>query len=246
MIGVMLAALPACLAARTAGEVAHFGMAYQDCTSTCSDAVACEVDGKSKFTEQVRAARAVPAFLARTHARTSPIQVAQGKAAALGQAGAKPSAPYNLAEWRSLRKGAGAECQPEHLGAKLDVTPSSTDYSPLESALPSDPPVQTAPAVAVANFASDLSNGWTLELWLKPAPISTGDNRDRVLAALVASDPENAQTAGLQSVCGDASLGDKARLSAAITHDAFLSPICSRKLTLGAFLFASLHRCPSC
>ena len=55
IIGVMLAALPACLAARTAGEVAHFGMASQDCTSTCSDAVACEVDGKSKFTERVRA-----------------------------------------------------------------------------------------------------------------------------------------------------------------------------------------------
>ena len=55
IIGVMLAALPACLAARTAGEVAHFAMSYQDCTSTCSDAVACEVDGTSKFTEQVRA-----------------------------------------------------------------------------------------------------------------------------------------------------------------------------------------------
>ena len=55
IIGVMLAAIPACLAARTAGEVAHYAMSYQDCTSTCSDAVACEVDGKSKFTEQVHA-----------------------------------------------------------------------------------------------------------------------------------------------------------------------------------------------
>ena len=54
IIGVMLAAIPACLAARTAGEVAHYAMSYQDCTSTCSDAVACEVDGKSKFTEQER------------------------------------------------------------------------------------------------------------------------------------------------------------------------------------------------
>ena len=81
--------------------------------------------------------------------------MAQGKAAALGRAGAKPSAPYNLAEWRSLRKGAGAECQPEHLGARLEISPSSAAYSPLESALPSDPPSQTAPAVAVDGMAND-------------------------------------------------------------------------------------------
>ena len=135
--------------------------------------------------------------------------MAQGKAAALGQAGAKPSAPYNLAEWRSLRKGAGAECQPEHLGAKLDVSPSLATYSPLESALPSDPPVQTAPAVASANFAGDLTDGWTLELWLKPAPVP--DSSDRVLAALVASDPGVSSSSELQTNCGDASKGDQAR-----------------------------------
>ena len=72
IIGVMLAAIPACLAARTAGEVAHYAMSYQDCTSTCSDAVACEVDGKSKFTERVRAERRA-SVLTRTHARTGPI-----------------------------------------------------------------------------------------------------------------------------------------------------------------------------
>ena len=134
------------------------------------------------------------------HSRCALTQVAQGNAVKLGQAGIKPSALYYLAESRALRKGAGAECQPEHLGAKLALSPSAAAYSPLESALPSDPPVQTAPAVAVANFAGDLTDGWTLELWLKSAPIQTGDTADRVLATLVASDTRSSSTtAGLQA-----------------------------------------------
>ena len=70
-------------------------MSYQDCTSTCSDATVCEADGKSKFAEEVSKADDV-----------------------LG----KPSNSYNLAEWRALRRGPGAQCEPEHLGAVLNLS----------------------------------------------------------------------------------------------------------------------------
>lgn len=112
----------------------------------------------------------------------------------LGQAGIKPSALYYLAESRALRKGAGAKCQPSSdkgPGALFSlslVSPSS--YSPLESAL----------APALASFSGGLTDGWTLELWLKSAPIQTDDTADRVLAALVASDTRSSSsTAGLQA-----------------------------------------------
>ena len=171
-----------------------------------------------------------------------PIQVAQGKAAALGQAGAKPSASYNLAGWRSLRKGAGAECQPEHLGAKLDVTAA---YSPLESALPSDSPAQTAPAIATANFAGDIVDGWTLELWLKPVPIPAGDTEDRVLVVLVASNPDSSSSNDLQLDCGKAL--DQVRAAAATLlvcpgHRHIRVPFNQP----AACPDMSLRRCPSC
>ena len=129
------------------------------------------------------------------HSRCALTQVAQGNAVKLGQAGIKPSALYYLAESRALRKGAGAKCQPSSdkgpgaLFSLALVSPSSL-YSPLESAL----------APALASFSGGLTDGWTLELWLKSAPIQTGDTADRVLAALVASDTRSSSTtAGLQA-----------------------------------------------
>ena len=109
-----------------------------------------------------------------------------------GQAGIKPSASYYLAESRALRKGAGAGCQPSSdpgaLFSLALVSPSS--YSPLESAL----------APAFASFSGGLTDGWTLELWLKSAPIQAGDTADRVLAVLIASDTRSSSTtASLQT-----------------------------------------------
>ena len=109
-------------------------------------------------------------------------------------------AAYNLAEWRSLRKGTGAECQPEYLGAKLAVLPSSA-YSPLESALLASESDLASESVAPAlsSFSSGLTDGWTLELWLKspPPPIQAGDT---AVVALVASDTRSsANTADLQT-----------------------------------------------
>ena len=133
------------------------------------------------------------AFLERTvHSRCALTQVAQGNAVKLGQAGTKPSASYYLAESRALRKGAGAGCQPSSdPGALFSLAlVSPISYSPLESAL----------APALASFSGSLTDGWTLELWLKSAPIQTGDTADRVLAALVASDTRSSSTtAGLQA-----------------------------------------------
>ena len=76
---LLVAVLPAAYAARAEGEVhaavqvplkslarqeqprtwqvAHYSFSYQDCTTTCTDATVCEVDGKSKFSEQVLPAR---------------------------------------------------------------------------------------------------------------------------------------------------------------------------------------------
>ena len=63
-LGALLVALPTPTGGvRTANEVVHFAISHQDCTSICSDYAVCEVDGKSKFTEQV-STRAVCPYVA--------------------------------------------------------------------------------------------------------------------------------------------------------------------------------------
>ena len=63
-LGALLVALPTPTGGvRTANEVVHFAISHQDCTSICSDDAVCEVDGKSKFTEQV-STRAVCPYVA--------------------------------------------------------------------------------------------------------------------------------------------------------------------------------------
>ena len=53
-LGALLVALPTpTRGVRTANEVVHFAISHQDCTFICSDDAVCEVDGMSKFTEQV-------------------------------------------------------------------------------------------------------------------------------------------------------------------------------------------------
>ena len=59
-LGALLVALPTPTGGvRTANEVVHFAISHQDCTFICSDDAVCEVDGMSKFTEQVNHPRRV-------------------------------------------------------------------------------------------------------------------------------------------------------------------------------------------
>ena len=136
----MLAAaalLGAASAARvSSGEIAHYSMSYQDCDGY--DGYSGYDEGIAKFTETVSDGVAL----------TPP----------------DDSAVY--ADYRALRKGAGASCQPEHLGAILNLSwPTTTtlaDYKPLYS--------QTVGS-AVANFSGGMTDGFSVELWVKPSPV---------------------------------------------------------------------------
>ena len=105
---------------------------------------------------------------------------------------------------RALRKGPGGACQPEHLGAVLNLSLATTStYAPVTSEVGAATP---------ANFSGDLTDGFTLELWVKPVVMS--DANDRVLAALSASTPNEVTTGNLRDNCGrsDSSPPDKVSL----------------------------------
>ena len=81
----------------------------------------------------------------------------------------------DLSSSRTLDLGAGGGCEDgpfgNHLGVVLN-TSGADPYRPLQS-------TQT-------NFAAEFTDGFTLELWVKPQKLPLGDTADRVLVSLSA------------------------------------------------------------
>ena len=76
---------------------------------------------------------------------------------------------------RKLKLGTGGACAEgpfgNHLGVVLNASLSGVGaYEPLES--------------AQGDFASELTDGFTLELWVKPHKLPEGDTADRVIVSL--------------------------------------------------------------
>ena len=80
---------------------------------------------------------------------------------------------------RKLKRGTGGGCAEgpfgNHLGAVLDTSLIGNDaYRPL----------QFTESSAQTNFAAEFTDGFTLELWVKPQALPQGDTADRVIVSL--------------------------------------------------------------
>ena len=83
---------------------------------------------------------------------------------------------------RKLKLGTGGRCAEgpfgNHLGVVLNASLSGVGaYEPLES--------------AQGDFAAELTDGFTLELWVKPHKLPQGDTADRVIVSLSARNTES-------------------------------------------------------
>ena len=80
---------------------------------------------------------------------------------------------------RKLKRGTGGGCAEgsfgNHLGAVLNTSLIGNDaYRPL----------QFTESSAQTNFAAEFTDGFTLELWVKPQALPQGDTADRVIVSL--------------------------------------------------------------
>ena len=130
--------LHAAEAARTTGEVVHFGFPYQSCKA-------------GEFED-------------------------------------------DMSSDRKLSLGEGGGCEESawgnHLGVNLSIAGVDT-YEPLQS--------------TQGDLAAEFTDGFTLELWVKPQKLTAGDTADRVLVSLSAVNPSVTTSADLQQLkCADA------------------------------------------
>ena len=92
---------------------------------------------------------------------------------------------------RKLKRGTGGECAEgpfgNHLGVVLNASLSGVGaYEPLES--------------AQGDFAAELTDGFTLELWVKPHKLPQGDTADRVIVSLSAREAKSFTHAQMQAL----------------------------------------------
>ena len=78
---------------------------------------------------------------------------------------------------RKLKRGTGGECAEgpfgNHLGVVLNASLAAPGaYAPLES------------TESQTDFTADFTDGFTLELWVKPHKLQEGDTADRVIVSL--------------------------------------------------------------
>ena len=89
---------------------------------------------------------------------------------------------------RKLTLGTGGNCSEgpfgNHLGVVLYDTPIGVEYKPLES--------------AQGDFAAEFTDGFTLELWVKPQPLD--DTADRVIVSLSAPGAKSFTHADMQTL----------------------------------------------